>query len=386
MPDTPQPILGTNIASAVVPFTTADQFPTHHALYGKGGWRSVLTTVDRDAIPTPRLEDGMVVYVTDIQTAYVYLDGLWQELTFGGGGAKQTFTRLTYTNSIEDLPPETLSSFELPFGKTSMILQLTVSRPVKVTVYSTPDYTDTNPYTFLATSDHLTDDGSALLSDGTILKQRNYSIFANLESPPQERVYAVVESVDSGTGPVTIDITYIIIESGIAQPGGSSGINVLLNNQLFDEATNTLDFSGDNWTLQNQTNGLPSGTVRIETASGISNTNYVVPMNFTYSPDPNEILLIHTFVESVRFDPNFFQSAGFVEGPPDQPFVMNVYKNGSMIGSITVSTDGFFTFDSIGTVFFNTGNTLKITAPSLSDDIINNLSLSLLGIRVPTIP
>jgi hypothetical protein len=86
MATTPTPIQGTNLASAIVPFTDSDQFPTHHAQYGKGGWRSVTSLNDRDAIPIPRLEDGMVVYVSEVQTPYLYSNGTWNELTTGSGG------------------------------------------------------------------------------------------------------------------------------------------------------------------------------------------------------------------------------------------------------------------------------------------------------------
>ena len=64
-------ISGTNLAAPIVPFTTDDFFPTHLAQYGKGGWRSVNTLADRDAITDARLELGMSVYVVSEQTLYV---------------------------------------------------------------------------------------------------------------------------------------------------------------------------------------------------------------------------------------------------------------------------------------------------------------------------
>ena len=55
-------ILGTNVAAAVVPFDTNDEFPTHYSEYGKGGWREVSTIGVRDAIPADRRNIGMAVY------------------------------------------------------------------------------------------------------------------------------------------------------------------------------------------------------------------------------------------------------------------------------------------------------------------------------------
>lgn len=57
-------ISGTNVAAPIVPFDTADTFPTHDALYGKGGYRSVSTVAERDAITTARRTEGMRVRVT----------------------------------------------------------------------------------------------------------------------------------------------------------------------------------------------------------------------------------------------------------------------------------------------------------------------------------
>ena len=72
-------IAGTNIAAEVVPFTTEDQYPTHMALYGKGGWRSVQTIEERDALPATRLEDGATVWVIGTMQAFTYINGEWQD-------------------------------------------------------------------------------------------------------------------------------------------------------------------------------------------------------------------------------------------------------------------------------------------------------------------
>jgi len=56
-------ILGTNVIAPIVPFDTTDIHPSHCAAYGLGGYRSVATLRDRDSIPLPRREVGMLVYV-----------------------------------------------------------------------------------------------------------------------------------------------------------------------------------------------------------------------------------------------------------------------------------------------------------------------------------
>jgi hypothetical protein len=63
-------IKGTNVLAPVVPFDTVDAYPSHVATYGKGGYRSVLNTSERDGIPTLRREAGMLVWVTSLQKEY----------------------------------------------------------------------------------------------------------------------------------------------------------------------------------------------------------------------------------------------------------------------------------------------------------------------------
>src|SRR5271157_861441 len=75
----PTPLTGVNVAAPVVPFTDADTFPTHEAIYGLGGWREVANYTARDAIPSLRQEVGMMVYVLSDQT-------FWQLTTVGDPG------------------------------------------------------------------------------------------------------------------------------------------------------------------------------------------------------------------------------------------------------------------------------------------------------------
>ena len=58
-------ILGTNVAATVVPFTTDDIIATHDEEFGKGGYRSVSSLSERNAIPANRRKLGMIVKVLE---------------------------------------------------------------------------------------------------------------------------------------------------------------------------------------------------------------------------------------------------------------------------------------------------------------------------------
>ena len=88
-------ILGTNVSSPIVPFTTSDEFPTHDAKYGKGGFRAVATISDRDAITTYRKDPGMFVYVIATDKLYVYRNNnTWEEWSSGGGGGGSSISEV----------------------------------------------------------------------------------------------------------------------------------------------------------------------------------------------------------------------------------------------------------------------------------------------------
>jgi len=62
----PTGIAGQNVIAPVVPFSTGDSYPSHLAIYGQGGLRSVANVTERDAIPQLRREAGMLVWVASL--------------------------------------------------------------------------------------------------------------------------------------------------------------------------------------------------------------------------------------------------------------------------------------------------------------------------------
>lgn len=105
-------------------------------------------------------------------------------------------------------------TFEMDLNSISAIVyNLTVSQPCTIEVHGLPDYSQSNPYTFIATADHLTDDGSVYFSDGSVIQQRQYNIFANLEETPQERFFVRLTNI-STTETLSIDLLYFSAVTG----------------------------------------------------------------------------------------------------------------------------------------------------------------------------
>lgn len=64
-------IAGTNVTAPIVPYSEIDQYPTHDAKYGKGGYRTVADKTARDQIPDARLELGMAVRTIDDNVVWI---------------------------------------------------------------------------------------------------------------------------------------------------------------------------------------------------------------------------------------------------------------------------------------------------------------------------
>lgn len=77
---------GTNVPSTIVPYTTLDNYATHDEQYGIGGYRTVNTVAEMNAIPAARRKEGMLVNV--INDKIYKLDGNnnFVDAKLGGGG------------------------------------------------------------------------------------------------------------------------------------------------------------------------------------------------------------------------------------------------------------------------------------------------------------
>lgn len=181
----------------------------------KGGLQVVASAEARDAINPINMKPGMLVVTqSDNKLWQLQADSSsWVEFSpgpSGDGGASAGRKPATYTAA--GLQPGSVADFVLPMGKTVLVLTLKVSTPCMVQCFSTAERSESNPYTFVATADHLEDDGSSLMTDGTILRGRRYSIFSNLEVEESIDQFFRISNAGQSTISVTLDIEYIVTE------------------------------------------------------------------------------------------------------------------------------------------------------------------------------
>lgn len=82
--------------------STNDTAPTHSARNGLGGWRSVQTLAERDAIPVSRRETGMIVWVAENGLAYALDNTLtnWSTTLFPRGAKGYGLVDDTGSNAV----------------------------------------------------------------------------------------------------------------------------------------------------------------------------------------------------------------------------------------------------------------------------------------------
>jgi hypothetical protein len=109
-------IKGTNVLAPVVPFDTTDTHASHEAKYGKGGYRSVANATERDAIPSPRREAGMLALTLSDGKMWKLASDLttWSEFSIGASSASSvawvditgrpaTFPPSSHTHAVSDV-------------------------------------------------------------------------------------------------------------------------------------------------------------------------------------------------------------------------------------------------------------------------------------------
>jgi len=195
--------------------------------YVRGGLHTLDTFASLALMDPTLLKLGMLTVTQDTNklwqlTAITLSDptdptskvGTWTEFKGGGGGIG---TRQTVTQFIPNIAIGGKNEFSLPLGRTVLVFDLSVDTSCQVEAFSTVNMDDTNPYLFIATVDHLDDDGSTLMTDGTVLRGRRYSFLVNLETTGDDatdiNIYFRVTNTDTVAKGVNLTISFLPIES-----------------------------------------------------------------------------------------------------------------------------------------------------------------------------
>lgn len=243
--------------------------------------------------------------------------------------------------------------------------------------------------------------------------------------------YFSERGMGSGSSPSGPSGTYNINFGILGQPAGGSAILALF---VFTEAVNfAADFLGSeakvetnptanqSWTLNK--NGSGVGTVSISIAGAVTFSSSgaisfaagdlltlvgsasqdatlanvdivlagvrasvtstpinVIPFSWIGQVGASQLLGIYTFTNAITFQANWAGAAAHCGANPSATWTATVYKNGSSVGTVSISTSGVFTFASTGgaPVSFAAGDVMTVIAPGF-DPSLQNIAFSLSG-------
>lgn len=130
----------------------------------------------------------------------------------------------------------------------------------------------------------------------------------------------------------------------------------------------------------------PTGPAGADGATGPAgppgSTAYALGLSIVGKPTASEVLIVHAIAENLAFPANFSGSRGSCGINPTASFVLTLKKNGTTIGTITISTTGTFTFSTSGTaVSLVPGDVLTLHAPATADATADQIAVTFLGTR-----
>lgn len=93
-------IKGTNVASKIVPYTDSDEYATHDEKYGVGGYRTVDSVSEMNAIPAARRKEGMLVYVKDDRYYRLNSSNTFVDAGLGGSSGGSSNIKILTTSGL----------------------------------------------------------------------------------------------------------------------------------------------------------------------------------------------------------------------------------------------------------------------------------------------
>jgi len=132
------------------------------------------------------------------------------------------------------------------------------------------------------------------------------------------------------------------------------------------------------------TDGTANGIIEVGAAGAGGANPYDVGMFLPGVPTNSQLLLQYVFVRAVDFPDEFVGSKGLVGTNPTAAATIDVKKNGTSIGTISITTGGVVTFVTAGAGVENfvAGDKLELIAQASADATLADISITFNGTRI----
>lgn len=122
--------------------------------------------------------------------------------------------RKTFTYQTLELEADEFETFEIPVGCSCLVTRLEVDDLCTLEIFSDSVLSDSTPYTFISTEDHMIDDGRTLMTDNTTTVSKRVFTLVNRDQPVKNVVYGRITNSQSALPlKVNLIIEYISLET-----------------------------------------------------------------------------------------------------------------------------------------------------------------------------
>lgn len=126
----------------------------------------------------------------------------------GGGAAFRREDRLT-TGVIG---PKQREQLQMEMGQSITLLRLVVNEPCLFRIFGKRDFSDPNPFEFLAYPGYLSFEGAVWDTLGTVWGNNRHPTLANKDRFPNSKLYIEVANPYDDPIQVTADMTWLVLE------------------------------------------------------------------------------------------------------------------------------------------------------------------------------
>lgn len=210
------------------------------------------------------------------------------------------------------------------------------------------------------------------------------TVVRNVSVPNTPRFFTVA---NAGTASINLDViggsdTPVVIEADKRVLVYSDGVQIVAISSGVSALGNLSDVTGAGDASAGQVLSYDSGSGTWTPTDNIGDREFFA----NGKPTASQRVYAHTFTRNCRLFSDFSGSQGRAGTAAAANAVFNVYKNATLVGTLTVAAAGttfIFSTDTgsgSSTVTFAPGDTLTVRAPSSQDATLADISVTLKGV------
>lgn len=134
----------------------------------------------------------------------------FQILSAGGGGGAAYRREDQITTGM--ISPKQSERLQLTMGKATTLIKLITSEPCLVRIYGKKDFSDPNPFEFLAYQNYLSYEGAVFDTLGTVWGNNRHPTLANKDRFPNSKMYIEVSNPFEDAIQVQLDLAWLVLE------------------------------------------------------------------------------------------------------------------------------------------------------------------------------